>query len=771
MRERKKAICVAAALVCFVSLSCAQTDEAVELDEIKVVSASGHEQKITEAPASISVITAEELAKRQYITLLDAVRDIEGVDIGETRDKGGEGTISIRGMGSDYTLLMINGRRQNNVGDLYQNNVYVGSHYNHLPPITAIEKIEVIRGPMSTLYGSDAIGGVINIITKKITPEWSGSVSSSLTLEGNSDFGDDRTTDFSVMGPIVKDKLSVALRGSIYKREASNPKYEPTVDPSGVTHTREVSFGGGGRTVANTNWEAGASLTFLPQEGHDITFDYDISKQKYDNSESQVGTLDSATTIWQANRNNGKVAPRVGYASDQRLEREQYGLSHSGKWGTVTTDTSISHITTNNYGRSLPFSAAERKKLQGLWDTYAESNFSKLTDAQKAEISKFLPRPTRTLESSQFIFDHTTKIPLESNYIVLGGQFIDAMLKDGIYALNSNGSYTKDDTFSFNQFALFAEDTFFLTDELSFTGGARYDHHDNFGAHVSPRIYANWEPFENWAFKGGVSTGYKTPKATDLQYGITGFGGQGTSPWIGNPDLKPEKSVNSEIAVYYNHANGHGFNFTFFMNKFKDKIVSSDTLKICTASVTTDCVDIGEAWVDALGSNNGLSRKKNVSEAEVQGFEIAGKFVFTPQISMRVNYTYIDSEQTSGSEKGRPLTSSAKHKGNLMLDWAVTSSFSTNLAVEMEDKRYSGVDANNNTLYYKGYEVVNLGASYKANENIVFHARINNLLDKDFTSYSTVFTPDGSVYKPTYTDDYNLKAKSRNFWLGVTGYF
>ncbi|RZJ27418.1 MAG: TonB-dependent receptor, partial [Brevundimonas sp.] len=78
-------------------------EAATQLDEV-VVTAAGFEQKITDAPASISVITVEELQTRPYMTLLDAVRDLEGVDIGETRDKTGQGTISMRGMGSDYTL-------------------------------------------------------------------------------------------------------------------------------------------------------------------------------------------------------------------------------------------------------------------------------------------------------------------------------------------------------------------------------------------------------------------------------------------------------------------------------------------------------------------------------------------------------------------------------------------------------------------------------------------------------------------------------------------
>src|SRR5690606_829149 len=84
-----------------------------------VVSAAGFEQKITEAPSSISVISTEELSKRPYTTLLDAVRDLEGVDMGETRDKTGQGTISMRGMGPDYTLILVDGKRQHNHGDIY----------------------------------------------------------------------------------------------------------------------------------------------------------------------------------------------------------------------------------------------------------------------------------------------------------------------------------------------------------------------------------------------------------------------------------------------------------------------------------------------------------------------------------------------------------------------------------------------------------------------------------------------------------------------------
>lgn len=172
-------------------------EETIELESV-VVTAAGYEQKIKDAPASISVITREELDRKPYMTLLDAVRDIEGIDIGETVDKTGQGTISIRGMGADYTLVMIDGKRQNNVGDIYPNS-FGGNQFNHIPPLDMIERIEIIRGPMSTLYGADAMGGVINIITKKIADRWTGSATFSRNFQEDSSFGDDTTQSFSIM--------------------------------------------------------------------------------------------------------------------------------------------------------------------------------------------------------------------------------------------------------------------------------------------------------------------------------------------------------------------------------------------------------------------------------------------------------------------------------------------------------------------------------------------------------------------------------------------
>ncbi len=755
--------------------------------ETVVVTATGFEQKITDAPASISVISQDEIQSRPFTTLLDAVKYQEGVDIGSTRDKTGQGSISMRGLTGDYTLVLIDGKRQNNHGDIYPNN-FGGNQFNHIPPQDAIERIEVIRGPASTLYGADALGGVINVITKRHSDEWSGGASFGRSLQTNENFGDDLTTDFDVIGPLVPGVLSLGVHGSVYERLASNPEFQPAVDPNGDVHVRSMGFGSGGRTVDNTSEQYGLSLSWTVSDSQFVRFNYDTSEQVYDNTPTfdvntgeinyPLGTKDNIESVW-ATR-GGQVNPRTGYAADQMFTRDWWSLSHEGDWGFASSSLSLSYVDTHNAGRTLPFTVAERLELQAMYDGSGE--YAGMSEEARKALAEetFLPRPSRTLASNQYTLDARMDIPLSGfagdHALVVGGQLIDGELQDDVFGMEDNAAGGVQDH---QMYSLFVEDNWTPVGGMTVTAGVRYDNHDQFGSQVSPRLYSVYSLTDNWTVKGGVSTGYKTPLTTDLYDGITGFGGQGTSPFAGNPDLEPETSVNSELAVYWTAPSGlHNFNATYFQTDFKDKIARGDTILSCESTGgARPCVNLGE--YDALGYQT-YSQKINVDEVEVSGVELAGQVSLSPSWSLRGNYTWIDSEQKSGAQAGQPLTNTAEHMANATLDWQATADLDVYLQAELRSDRYRDWDnVLDKPLYFENYEVLNLGARLRINEYVSVNGRINNLLDEDFTSYSTSYTDlngdgvydyvtgRGAVSEVVFTDDYNVKDKARSFWVGV----
>ena len=136
-----------------------------DLGEI-VVSATAFEQDIKEAPATISVISKDEIEKKNHKDVADVVKDVPGVySAPRFSSMKGKSDIRMRGMDSKYTKVLIDGRPVSSES-AFPGFGSQGSIQSFVPPANAIERVEVIRGPMSSLYGTDAMGGVINIITK-----------------------------------------------------------------------------------------------------------------------------------------------------------------------------------------------------------------------------------------------------------------------------------------------------------------------------------------------------------------------------------------------------------------------------------------------------------------------------------------------------------------------------------------------------------------------------------------------------------------------------
>ena len=127
------------------------------LEEDLVVTATRTEQAVSTAPASISVVAGRDLQQRPVGDLTDALRDLPGVSL--SAGSQGRRGIQIRGMESSYTLVLVDGKRVSSSEAVFRHNDYdIG-----LVPVEAIDRIEVVRGGMSALYGSEALGGVIEV--------------------------------------------------------------------------------------------------------------------------------------------------------------------------------------------------------------------------------------------------------------------------------------------------------------------------------------------------------------------------------------------------------------------------------------------------------------------------------------------------------------------------------------------------------------------------------------------------------------------------------
>ena len=153
-----------------------------------VVTADRRPEPIARSGSAISVVTRDEIATFNPGSLLDALRNVPGLDITETGGPGAVTTVRLRGANTGQTLVLVDGIRINDPSSA------AGEFdFSNLLP-TAIERIEVLRGPQSALYGSDAIGGVVNIITRagggpprfesRTEAGAYGSVSESLTASG-----------------------------------------------------------------------------------------------------------------------------------------------------------------------------------------------------------------------------------------------------------------------------------------------------------------------------------------------------------------------------------------------------------------------------------------------------------------------------------------------------------------------------------------------------------------------------------------------------------
>lgn len=621
-------------------------------EETLVVTASATEQSVKDAPASISVITQQDLQRKPVQNLKDVLRDVPGVQL--TNEGDNRKGVSIRGLSSSYTLILVDGKRVNSRNAVFRHNDF---DLNWIP-VDAIERIEVVRGPMSSLYGSDALGGVVNIITKKIGQKWTGTLSADTTIQEHRDRGDTWNGQFFTSGPLIDGVLGMKAYGSLAKRAKDDPQ-------SSSNATGETP-----RIEGFTSRDGNVEFAWTPNDNHDFTAGYGFDRQDRDSD-----SLD---------RN--------------RLERENYSLSHNGRWEMGNSELKF-------YGEKV-----DNKN----------------------------PGQNGTITSESNAIDGKYVLPLDmiNQLVTFGGEWRHDKLKDPVN-LSSGGQST-----SASQYALFIEDEWRIIEPLALTTGIRMDDHQTYGDHWSPRAYLVYNATDTVTVKGGWATAFKAPSLLQLNPDWTTNSCRGSCSIIGNPDLKPETSESFELGLYYRGEEGwlqdvEG-SITTFQNNVDDMI---DVLRTSSASEEPGYPNF-VGWKTVNGKRVPIFRYFNVNKARIKGVETEVKIPFGDEWKLTVNYTYNDGRDLSnGGDK--PLQTLPFHTANGTLDWKPLDDWSFYVTANYTGQQRA-VSATGKTP--GGYTLFDVGAAWQVTKNVKLRSGVQNVGDKDLNRDDYSYTEEGRRY-------------------------
>lgn len=298
-----------------------QAEEVPRREEM-VVTATLSARESSSSPAFTSVITAEDIEKAPVNGLADLLR--ESVGISNQVDTSGRDNIQIRGLDGSYTLILVDGKRVSSSGGLWRGGDF---DYSSIP-LASIERVEIVRGPMAALYGSDAIGGVINIITRYPSEAWQGAITAEYRVIDGGDEGEQRRLGMSAAGAL-SERVALTVSGEIYERDPwyRNSASDPSESPSLEEKKAE-------------NLVSTLRIKLNDAQRVDLDFGYNLDKRPYAMYSS-------------------------GSYRNQEIERFSYGVSHHGSW---------------SWGNTMVFYKQEDGEIEDYNSRYTVPRFREITE-------------------------------------------------------------------------------------------------------------------------------------------------------------------------------------------------------------------------------------------------------------------------------------------------------------------------------------------------------------------------------------------------------
>ncbi|MCT6589800.1 TonB-dependent siderophore receptor [Pantoea dispersa] len=673
----------------------AEPTEKLADDESMIVTA---EQELKQQPG-VSTITAEDIKKSPPVNdLADIIRKMPGVNLtgnGASGSRGNNRQIDIRGMGPENTLVLIDGvpvTSRNSVRYSWRGERDSRGDTNWVPP-EMVERIEVIRGPAAARYGSGAAGGVVNIITKRPTNDWHGSLSLFTNQPEDDKEGATRRANFNLSGPLAGEALTMRLYGNLNKTDA---------DAFDINTAQNGAYAAGREGVRNKDINGVLSWKITPTQIVDFSYGYSRQGNIYAGDTQNSNSNASA---------NGLVEALYG-SETNRLYRQNYGVVHNGIWDWGTSKLNFSYEKTNNTRLKEGSGGSTEGMINS--DTYATSRLESYRAG--GEINFPL----------QLLVDQTVTLGAEWNRDELNDPAsVQATSAPGVDfgGVSSDGSQ-RDSKNSATISSLYFEDNIAATDSTEVIPGLRFDYHDQFGANWSPSLNLSQGLGDYFTLKAGIARAFKAPNLYQSTEGyILSTRGNGCPIGLsrcyllGSKDLDPEISVNKEVGIEFSNQ-GYVAGITWFRNDYKNKIISGTTPVASTASYN-------------------LLRWENGGKAIVEGLE--GNLsipLIADTLEWRTNATYMF--RSESKKTGNPLTVIPEFTINSQLEWQATEALSANINWTQYGRQKPRQYAETSLEASRGlsqreispYSIVGLNLNYDITKNLSANAGINNLFDK-----------------------------------------
>lgn len=578
--------------------------ETASLDEV-VVTAARIPQSLKQTISHSTVLNEQTIRQSGASDVPTLLRSLEGVEVTQNGGLGAPSSVFMRGTNSSHVLVLLDGVRINSATS--------GTTALDQIMLDSIERIEVVRGNVSSLYGSEAIGGVIQLFSKRGHGKPAFSASAGMGSHGMQRMeagfsGEVNDTSFSMnVGRVKTDGISAIDALLVPRANPNNNAYDNNTLNAQVSH------------VLNADHLLSATLFHTRgKNSFDSAFGLptDINERLSNIDKLSLASDDQLGAIWHSQ-------VRIAQGSDDSV----------------------------SYTNGVQTSRFQTRNNQLVWQ-----NNLQLAENQRLTLSA----------------EHLAQAVAATTLFSQSGRRVNSLLAGyvgdyGIHQVQVN---------------------------------VRQDHYSDIGVADTGLLGYGLVFANDWRVTASVSNAFKAPTLNDLFYPFTNFGFGFT--YVGNPNLKPERSQNRELGLHY-ASGSQQVDVTYFDNKVSDLIASN------------------------LAGNTVI----NVNQARIDGIEIGYRGDFD-RTRFTANMTLQNPRDTTTGnvllKRGREFASAS-----LSHDFGVLSAGA--------ELRHSGAREDFGGFRLAAYQLMNLNANYRVNEHFNLSARVDNVFNRNYAetySYQTL---------------------------------